>query len=99
LLLGGRLSGFMGTPANGGLPDRSVQARRGLLGGPDHLEPTQFSFSRRVTEHSLEITKGLGRSHADRGLKFGDCKGVIFAPSCSLNTFYEAFMTALIAFA
>ena len=46
-----------------------------------------------------EITKGLGRSRADRGLKFGECKGAAFAPSCNLNAFYEAFMTAMIAFA
>ena len=46
-----------------------------------------------------EITKGLGRSRADRGLKFGECKGATFALSCNLNAFYEAFMTAIIAFA
>jgi hypothetical protein len=40
-----------------------------------------------------------GRSHADRGLKFGDCKGVFFAPGRNLNAFYEAFMTTFIAFA
>src|SRR5215469_12702397 len=42
-----------------------------------------------------EITKGLGRSRADRGLKFGECKGAAFAPSCNVNAFYEAFMTAI----
>jgi hypothetical protein len=46
-----------------------------------------------------EVAKGPGRSHADRGLKFGDCKGVIFAPGRNLNGFYEAFMTAITAFA
>jgi len=40
-----------------------------------------------------EVTKGPGRSHANRGLKFGDCKGVIFAPGGNLNAFYETFMT------
>jgi len=39
------------------------------------------------------ITKGLGRSRADRGLKFGEYKGAAFAPSCNLNAFYETFMT------
>jgi hypothetical protein len=42
-----------------------------------------------------ETTKGPGRSHADRGLKLGDRKGVIFAPGRNLNAFYEAFMTGL----
>jgi hypothetical protein len=46
-----------------------------------------------------EVAKGPGHSHADRGLKYGDCKGVIFAPGCNLNAFYEAFMTVMIAFA
>jgi hypothetical protein len=32
-------------------------------------------------------------------LSFGECKGAAFAPSCNLNAFYEAFMTAIIAFA
>jgi hypothetical protein len=40
-----------------------------------------------------EVAKGPGRSHADRGLRFGVCKGS-FAPSGNLNSFYEAFMTA-----
>jgi hypothetical protein len=34
-----------------------------------------------------EITKGPGRSHADRGLKFGECKEV-FAPNGNLNELF-----------
>jgi hypothetical protein len=40
------------------------------------------------------ITKGPGRSRASRGLKFGECKGAIFAPNDrTLNASYEAFAT------
>jgi hypothetical protein len=42
LALGRTIIGLHGHATNEGLPHRSVQARRGHLGEPDHLQPIPF---------------------------------------------------------
>jgi hypothetical protein len=65
-----------------------------------HLFVCEPAYNPKVSLWAGCKTKGPGRSRADRGLKFGECKGVFFAPNNrNLNVFYEAFATVFVAFA